>query len=445
MAWDTSISDATWLQPKESPLDALVKGVSAGASIAHNMLQRSQMEQQAREFDATMGLRVQQQELDNKKSLVNIAGQQIQNQLGEFQLQDDMTWKDSMARLAVGEKVEPSFNSPANSVRWQQFNADTELGKNAALYRAAVTKSVADELDGLKSLQAYSDLPLGTLEKDASGLPFVKKNTAALDQALKRKAEQDALKKKETLQPADVRLAEWRSGAIDKMNEAKAQGDDATATTLQSQIDFVDAKNSKGMRVSFDEDKNPIIEIGGKAPLPAGASTNSTNSRNQQKLAKYENTTELLANLEKNLTPGDVGAAGVVGEMVMDRTLSQIPGLAGMANNGRIANRTALKVARESLMRDISDDTRFSNKDREDIGAALPENGVFESYPNALQRIKTVRDILSSRGKVYSSQMGLKTPPAWTMSPEEIKAAVQNKSMTMDQATEALRRFHGFQ
>lgn len=92
-------------------------------------------------------------------------------------------------------------------------------------------------------------------------------------------------------------------------------------------------------------------------------------------------------------------------------------------------------------MREISDDPRFSNRDRDEISKALPSSGVFESYPDAMTRIQTVKGILANRGKVYSTGLGLK-PPVWSMSKEEIRDAYQKKELTEDEAVSALERFH---
>lgn len=190
MAWDTNISDVPWLRPTESPLDALTKGVQAGAVIGHNLLARSQMEQQAREFDATMGLRVQQQDLQGKEALVNIASQQLGNQAKELQLQDDLTWKDSMVKLASGEDVNPSFNIGANATRWQDFTSKTDLGESVADSRALHNKSVAATIQALNPLIPFSGgKPLYSLSQDDDGLTVLTQDSEAINAASKAKTQ----------------------------------------------------------------------------------------------------------------------------------------------------------------------------------------------------------------------------------------------------------------
>ena len=82
--------------------------------------------------------------------------------------------------------------------------------------------------------------------------------------------------------------------------------------------------------------------------------------------------------------------------------------------------------------------------EREEVEQALPEAGWHESYEDAMQKLKTLRETLVNRGKVYSSAIGQKTPPLWTLSREEIKALYDNGKgpITKQQAIDALARFH---
>lgn len=239
----------------------------------------------------------------------------------------------------------------------------------------------------------------------------------------------------DALTEAEARSAPPQS-TFGKLLADRAAAPEADRALYDQQISALGAK--EGISIQFDDQGRPIINYGPNA-TNIGKPSVATQTQAQQKLLKYENSMELLTQLEKGLRPEHVGVAGAGGELLLDRTLAQF--VPGAANTNRIQARTALIAAKEGLMREISDDPRFSNKDREEIGKALPSSGVFESYPDAITRIKTVKNILANRGKVYSSGLGLK-PPAWSLSKDEIRAAFQKGEMTQEEAVSALQRFH---
>lgn len=221
-----------------------------------------------------------------------------------------------------------------------------------------------------------------------------------------------------------------------KLLADRAAASELDRPLFDQQIAAMGAK--EGISIQFDDQGRPIINYGPQA-TGIGKPSVATQSQAQQKLLKYENSMELLSQLERTLKPEHVGVAGAGGELIFDRSLAQI--YPGMANTNRAGVRTVLQSAREGLMREISDDPRFSNKDREEIGKALPSSGVFESFPNAMARIKTVKDIIANRGKVYSSGLGLK-PPIWSLSADEIKDMYDKGQIPQDEALKALIRFH---
>lgn len=196
----------------------------------------------------------------------------------------------------------------------------------------------------------------------------------------------------------------------------------------------------QGFKIQFDDQGRAIINYGpGAGDSTIGDPTVATQSGAQRKLLKYEAATELMNHLQRTIKPEYLGVRGSVGEIVVDRGLSQL--VPEMADKSRVDFRSSLIAARESLLREISDDTRFSNVDREEIAKALPSSGIFESLPDAQQRLDTVRRIITQRGKTYSDALGLPAP-IWSMSKEEIKKQFDEKKITQEQAIEALERFH---
>jgi hypothetical protein len=113
----------------------------------------------------------------------------------------------------------------------------------------------------------------------------------------------------------------------------------------------------------------------------------------------------------------------------------------------------------QGLAREIVDSPsgRFSNVERDAILGALPSTGMFESYPDAIARLQRAKEVLRSRGKVYSTQLG-QSVPTWALSKEEVKDRYQRGKLsglkpedpkfkaagylTEDDALDALQRFH---
>lgn len=243
--------------------------------------------------------------------------------------------------------------------------------------------------------------------------------------------------------PSAVRIYDEIERAERLANEADASGNKPLAQQLRDRATFL-REQSKGQEevIGYDDNNRPIIRRGkgvGNQPTVATA------SRAQQKLQKYENATEIINRLQQGLKAGHVGLAGLAGEYLWDRGLVQLANLMGdqtaAANPERVNSRAGLIMLRESLMKEISDDTRFSQPDREEITKSLPSSGAFESLSNAQDKLKTVRDIITQRSKVYAKSIQ-QTPPLFSLDVEEIKDLFKQGKIDRKTALEALTRFH---
>lgn len=211
-------------------------------------------------------------------------------------------------------------------------------------------------------------------------------------------------------------------------------------------IEMASTNKGKSIYMGMDDNGKPIFQMSEGGATPIGTPTVATQSMTQKKLLKYEGAMELINDLKRSIKPEFLGARGVAGEMLVDRGLAQLA--PELANRSRVDFRSGLIAARESLLREISDDNRFSNADREEISKALPSSGIFESLPDAQQRLDTVSRIISQRGKIYSSGSGL-PPPIWSLTVEEIKAQHDKfkasggkEGIDYNTALDALTRFH---
>lgn len=228
--------------------------------------------------------------------------------------------------------------------------------------------------------------------------------------------------------------------------ELTGQNRPEVVNRYMSAIELASTNKGKSIYMGMDDSGKPIFQMTEGGASPIGNPTVATQTMSQRKLLKYEAATELINHLERNMESGHVGIAGVLGENVGDKLLPQF-GIDSFRGK-RADVRATLVATREGLMREISDDTRFSNLDREQIDKALPSSGVFESLPDALQKLATVKRILSQRGKIYSA--GVEgTPPLWSLSKEEIvnlhnefKTSGGKKGIDYKTALDALERFH---
>lgn len=228
------------------------------------------------------------------------------------------------------------------------------------------------------------------------------------------------------------------------------------ANQLALDAEKAGAPNAKELRdranLLLEQTKKPNLALGwddqGRLQtlsFGTGATpTVATASRAQQKLQKYENAVEIINRVQKGLEAGHVGVAGLAGEYLWDRGLVQLANLMGdreaTADIGRVNSRSGLIMVRESLMREISDDPRFSIPDREEISKALPSSGAFESLSDAQQKLATVRDIIAKRSEVYAHSINAR-PPLWSLTPEKIRQMLKNKEIDQQTALNALVRF----
>ena len=153
---------------------------------------------------------------------------------------------------------------------------------------------------------------------------------------------------------------------------------------------------------------------------------------------------ELMNRLDMVLKPEHVGARGVAGEWLVDKGLQQVAEAVGgpdVSSEGRMQSRKLIIALREGLMRDMTNDNRFTMADREEISKALPSSGIFESYKDAKSAINLVRDVVTQRSRNYAKVLG-QSPPLWTLSSQEIVELYKNNKIDRETAHQALVRFH---
>jgi hypothetical protein len=270
-------------------------------------------------------------------------------------------------------------------------------------------------------------------------------------------------------QPERIVILERARQERDEAEKLRAAGDVAGYQRMMAQAEeTVSTVKTYGETFTGYSDQGTRIFSVTRGPQPAGGNSMGTptvgfQTQAQKQTAKYANASKLIGSLTQTLRPEDIGAQGFLGEWVGDKTLAQLD--PRFADDTRIDNRTALGWLRESLMREVNDDSKFSIADRNEISKILPSNGVFESYPDAMKRLNRAKQIIADRTRVNAELAGQPVPD-FALSPQELGERFSKRKEAADkslsdglitseqhskivsdaysQTAESLKQYHGF-
>lgn len=376
-----------WLNSGEPAGLPMLRGVQAGSQIASNFMQARAMKERAAERQKEFSLR--ERELTSRTSAMAIEQQLHTQQLAAAKIQ-------AMDLAAVRERT--------NTAQGMLAQAGDLVGKAiiAPVDNPAARTAVYDvfaRYPGLVSIPQGKALweTFQTSEQNAGDLQR---------QIAVAKARPGLV----TDTPA-IRNAAYLAKLRQDAEAARASGDTKLFQQKQSEITDIQEQIQKGQSFTVYDPATgaPIAQMNsGGAPSGSVAPTVALRSAAQQKLVKYENSSALIGDLQRNLTSDQVGVKGVLGESIVDKGLAQF--FPELADKDRIDNRAKLQMAREGLMREISDDPRFNMQDRAEIGKALPSSGVFESYDDAMQKFATVQKVIKDRSRTYAKSIGAPIP-----------------------------------
>lgn len=224
---------------------------------------------------------------------------------------------------------------------------------------------------------------------------------------------------------------------LSSANAAYASGDTAKGDEFKAQAEFM---LPKGWGFETFTDENGERQLRAAQGMASGALGGAAASRAQSQMLGMENSIQLLGDLNKNLRGQDLGAAGVIGETVMDRWLPQL-GLKTL-DVKRADNRTKLKAAVQGMVRIISSDTgQFSNEDRRRAEAVMPSVGWGENVEHAQRTIKTLQDIFRKKAATNAKALG-KPVPDWALTLDEVANKVGvTKELTREQAIQLIEKY----
>jgi hypothetical protein len=391
---------------------------SSGARIG---LEKSGQTMNANEAADRLRLGYAQLKAENERAAMSAASSERQanaaNALRQTELQSHIAENNSLNTFRSGELADRQAALDLENKKFTSGEVDKSNLMKETSNLFGELSTAATPADQLKTLSKYPNaahaLKAGVLSD------FVQKPTQP---------------------PASVKLVDEIQKTEQAANEAFSKGDTTAATQLRDRASLLREQGRGSMEefTGYNDQGLPIYSL--KRGPSSSQATVATQSQAQQKLIRYENSVELMNHLDKVLTSGHVGAAGVTGEYLMDRGLSQL--VPELANKDRVDARSTLIALREGLSREMADDRgRFSAADREEIMRALPSNGMWESLPDASQRISTVRNIIMQRARNYSQAIG-QPAPLWTLSADEIKAQFKAGKIDEKTAINALTRFY---
>lgn len=164
-----------WLNPRETPFDALVKGAQAGSMIAKNMAERTQLGMEAEKQAALLPLQAQEAGLKMDQLKVQTAEQQIgletMGQELNYQKQDLSGYQQYVQSLAAepdpvkrADLAVPAFLSQKYNKQAEAVNRnmqDTAAVKDASdakrMYGLAVTEQMKDLTKRAAAVQGLLD------------------------------------------------------------------------------------------------------------------------------------------------------------------------------------------------------------------------------------------------------------------------------------------------
>lgn len=167
----------------------------------------------------------------------------------------------------------------------------------------------------------------------------------------------------------------------------------------------------RGMQLQFDSEGRVIGMTEG--PLKGAAATpQAVVSRLTERINQSRQGVTDLVELQATVRSKDVGPKGWFGETFLDK-LAPAFGITWMQDPKRISTREKIHLLRESLMKDVSGDTRFNMADRSAIEKALPSTGFVESKGNIQQVSEVLKHMLAKRTVLDATDLK-QLPPKWT-------------------------------
>jgi len=194
-----------------------------------------------------------------------------------------------------------------------------------------------------------------------------------------------------------------------------------------------------GIKLSVDKDGNVSFATGTAGV--AGGLTTGTRTLSQRAVSGASEVTANLARLRKMIEKGGLGVVGGFAALtgLLNKTLAQAT--PDIFDRARADFENALRFTVQAALRTISQDSRFTNEDREAIQDLFPSTGILESPQNAESKIATLEAALIRRlGQQLRRQDVVDNGILAGETPERIRELMQRGLLSLDEAENALKR-----
>lgn len=221
---------------------------------------------------------------------------------------------------------------------------------------------------------------------------------------------------------------------VSDYNSLIARGDVEGAAMIRAQME------SDGFSMQFGED-GKLLSISKGKPGQGGLTTSVASSVQRNMLEARKNIVE-ISSIQNTLRPQDVGAFAVGKSIFLDKALPQFG--FKTADIERMDNRTKLAALSEGLLRDVSDDSRFSNADRIALRKIVDKTGVMDSFDEASSSMATLKNVFAKRALIEHQTINPSAPPPnWALEALSITALAESKKaglITQEQAVAEFKR-----
>lgn len=192
---------------------------------------------------------------------------------------------------------------------------------------------------------------------------------------------------------------------LEKDFEALANARASGNLALQERIE--DKITKQGGSIVQKDDGTIIFDpnSGNGSRLINGQPTLSFRRELQDSIRQKEQLTSLIDRVIESVTDSDVGVAGKLGEVLVDRGLAQI--FPEVVDLDRVEIRTLIGLLKERLLAGLKSDSRISDQDARRMEAFLPSSDALESAAKIRQQLTTLKGELEAFREVDEDLLGV--------------------------------------
>lgn len=229
--------------------------------------------------------------------------------------------------------------------------------------------------------------------------------------------------------PATVRLQERRRALLGEKTKAVQEGNVELAQLLDQEVGELTAQiEASGGSASFDP-RDPT-------KLTAARTTKQQETRTQA--VELLNSLGVLDQQLKAAEASGTKIAGAAGAFkgLVNVTLGQFA--KGFRSEDRAKFERSVKLFRQSALRVVSDESRFSEQDRDFIFELFPSTGLLGSDEEAQVKITVAIGFFARRLGSALGELGIDSASIANITPENIREAFLNGALTEEEAQRSL-------